>query len=837
LHYAQIRYPVAISGIFSKTAWYCGILKSFMKRNEDGYMQYIKWFKDSGMQDVALVGGKNASLGEMIAHLSERGIPVPNGFAITADAYWHVLQENNLVSYIEDTLTRLPKNPTNHELESVSSAIRGSITKSKMPQDLKKEIEDAYTELSQQYGATFSAVAVRSSATAEDLPGASFAGQQDTFLNITGLDNLCTAVLASMASLFTERALVYRKEKGFSQSKIALSVGVQKMIRSDLGSSGVAFSLDTETGHKDVVLINASFGLGEAIVQGLVTPDEYMVHKPTLKQGYAPIIKKQKGDKKVAIVYRAGAQGITTTCTEPVSATKRLSYALTDTDILDLARMVVTIEEYYSERADTWVPMDVEWAKDGVDQKLYIVQARPETVFAPQFLHKKPVLTYYSIKNSSEKKPLLIGTSVGQNIVQGIVRLVHNAAAIDRVKQGDIMVTRMTDPDWVPAMQRAVGIITEQGGRTCHAAIVSRELGIPAIIGVDNALQVLHDGQKITLDCSQGSVGYIYDGFVSFDTQTISLDTLPTVPVSVMVNSADPNSALRMSALPVAGVGLARMEFIITNSIGIHPLALVYPEKVTDPVVSARIVDLTRDYTDKAQFFVQRLARGIGMIAAAFYPRPVIVRTSDFKTNEYRNLIAGSYFEPQEENPMLGFRGASRYYHEYYKAAFALECAALKSVRETMGLKNIKIMLPFVRTVQEAENVVALMAENGLVRGADDLELLMMCEIPSNVILIDQFARCFDGFSIGSNDLTQLILGVDRDSMMLGSLFDERNEAVQITIAQAIKGAHNAKKYIGICGQAPSDYPEVADYLIKDGIDSLSLNADSVLPFFMRYKK
>jgi pyruvate,water dikinase len=800
-------------------------------------MNYIRWFKDIGMQDVSSVGGKNASLGEMIGHLSTQGIPIPDGFAITADAYWYVLRQNNLVERIMQMLDTLPHTERGSKLRRVGLAIRDSIIKSVMPDDLKREIIDAYAVLSQHYNTDAADVAVRSSATAEDLPGASFAGQQDTYLNVCGSSNLCTAVLASMASLFTDRAIVYRQEKGFDHRSVALSVGVQKMIRADLGSSGVAFSLDTEMGHKDVVLINASYGLGEAIVQGLVTPDEYMVHKPTLKQGYAPIIKKQKGDKRVAIVY-ASAGSTTATIRQDVAPEKQLAYTLQDEEILALARMVVTIEDYYSNRAGAWVPMDVEWAKDGRDGKIYIIQARPETVYAPKLSAIKPTCTYYTLKKGfSIDQPLLTGVSVGQSIVHGVVRLVHDVSTIDSINEGDIIVTPMTDPDWVPAMKRAVGIITQQGGRTCHAAIVSRELGISAIIGVENAMHTLRDGQKITLDCSQGSTGYIYEGFVPFDTESVAYDEIPKSPVSLMVNCADPGSALRISLLPVSGVGLARIEFIITNDIKVHPLALLHPLVVTDKEVAATIAHITQGYADKAQFFVEHLARSIAMIAAAFYPRPVIVRTSDFKTNEYRNLIGGASFEQVEENPMLGFRGASRYYHEKYKEAFALECAALKYVREAMGLKNLKVMVPFVRTIKEAEQVIALMAEHGLVRGADGLEILMMCEIPSNVLLVEKFAHYFDGFSIGSNDLAQLTLGVDRDSTLLATLFDERDEAVKIMIAQAISGAHKAHKHIGMCGQAPSDYPDIAEYVIEQGIDSLSLNADSVMPFLMRYKK
>jgi pyruvate,water dikinase len=674
-------------------------------------------------------------------------------------------------------------------------------------------------------------VAVRSSATAEDLPGASFAGQQETFLHIKGLDKLCAAIRNSMASLFTSRAIIYRQEKGFDHMKVGLSVGVQKMVRADKGVSGVAFSLDTETGNKDIVLINASYGLGEAIVQGIVTPDEYMVHKPTLIQGFAPIIKKQRGDKHSAIVYSAKKSKEPTNIIK-IAKSKQNAFALSDTQILDLAKQIITIESYYSTKNNRWTPMDIEWAYDGMDGQLYILQARPETIYAIK-ADQLPTITYYTCSDSTIR-PLLTGISIGTGISQGTVRIVDSIAHIDRIQKGDIIVTAMTNPDWVPALKRAAGIITQQGGRTCHAAIVSRELGITAIIGVSNAMRLLQNDQKVTLDCSHGSIGYVYDSFVPFKQHTIPYTHVSKPPVSILVNIANPDSALRVVQLPVDGVGLARIEFIISTYIRIHPLALLYPDVISKKM-NTTIAHITAAYKDAKTFFIDTLAYGIGMIAAALYPKKVIVRTSDFKTNEYRNLIGGIYFEPEEENPMLGLRGASRYYHTKYQEAFALECAAIKKVRDTMGLRNMQIMIPFVRTITEATKVIAILHESGLVRGEHNLEYWMMCELPSNVLLMDQFAQYFDGFSIGSNDLTQLILGVDRDSTYLASLFDERDYAVKLAIAQAIEAAHKAGKPIGICGQAPSDYSEFAAYCIKQGIDSISLNTDAVMPFLMHY--
>ena len=790
-------------------------------------MRYIKYFEEITFTDVEKVGGKNASLGEMITQLSSKGIRVPMGFATTAEAYWHYLNENNLVEKMKSIMDQLHDAKDVDRLHKVGSEIRKLIINGDMPEDLAQEITQAYHELSQRYNKNDIDVAVRSSATAEDLPTASFAGQQDTFLNVVGDKNLLDACKKSIASLFTDRAIVYRINQGFDHFKVALSIGVQKMVRSDEATSGVAFSLDTETGFKDVVMIEASYGLGESIVQGLLIPDEYMVHKPTLEQGYKSIIKKICGAKETKIVYGKDDQD---TKTVKVSAKDQHAFALSDTEILELAQFVITIEKHYSALKKSSSPMDVEWAKD-TDGKIYIVQARPETIYAGK---KELSLQRYIVKDDSHKEAIVAGLSIGNKIVSGIARVIKGSQDMKQVQDGEIIVTGMTDPDWVPVMKRAAGIITDRGGRTCHAAIVSRELGIPAIVGTNNGTELIKSGDVVTIDCSTGATGSVCKGTLEYDVQKIVIQDIPQTPVDLMVNIADPDRAFQASFLPVAGVGLARMEFIITNSIKIHPMALIHPEQVEDKKIKSEIEQLTVSYDNKIDFFIDRLAQGIGTIAAGFYPRPVVVRLSDFKSNEYRNLLGGSYFEPEEENPMIGFRGASRYYNERYKEAFALECQALLRVRKVMGLKNVKIMIPFVRTVQEAQAVEAEMAIHDLARGQDGLELVMMCEVPSNVILIEEFSSYFDGFSIGSNDLTQLVLGVDRDSTILAALFDERDDAVKKMMAMAIEGAHKNKRYIGICGQAPSDYPEIAEFLIKVGIDSLSLNADSVLPFVMK---
>jgi len=795
-------------------------------------MRYITWFDRVGMKDVPQVGGKNASLGEMISALQSQGLRIPNGFAITADAYWHYLSYNDLEPKMRALLKNL--NPKSiKKLQQVGARLRTLIHSGRMPEDLADEIITAYKKLSRLYKQKAADVAVRSSATAEDLPTASFAGQQESFLNIKGDTALIEACKKCMASLFTDRAIIYRIEHGFDHFKVALSVGVQKMIRSDKAASGVAFSLDTETGFKDVIMIDAAFGLGESIVQGLVNPDEYFVFKPTLEKGYDPIIQKRLGSKKVKIIYSASSRHPTKKVAVPKK--EQHQFALHDDELIALAHMVNKIDHYYSSLHNRWMPMDVEWAKDGIDGKLYILQARPETVHGER---AHALFKSYRLKKPADPKKILItGQSVGQQIASGPARVIRHVKDIKKVQQGDIIVTTMTDPDWVPVMKRAAGIVTDLGGRTCHAAIVSRELGRAAIVGTKDATKRIKNGQQITVDCAQGADGFVYAGAIPFTIEEIDTKKLPKPPVDLMVNIGNPDNAFTVRQLPVAGVGLARIEFIITNEIKIHPMALLRPKSIKNKKVKQQIEELTAAYPSKKQFFIDTLSQGIGMIAAAFYPRPVIVRLSDFKTNEYRNLIGGSQFELEEANPMLGFRGASRYTHEQYKDAFHLEVAALSRVREKMGLENVMVMLPFVRTVDEAKQVEALLAQYGLRRHQHGLKLVMMCEIPANVILMDEFSRYFDGFSIGSNDLTQLTLGVDRDSAILADLFDERDAAVKKMMVMAIEGAHRNKRFIGICGQAPSDYPELAEFLIKKGIDSISLNPDSVLPFLLRYKR
>jgi pyruvate, water dikinase len=778
---------------------------------------FIRWFDNIGLGDVPFVGGKNASLGELYRKLSGAGVRVPNGFAITAEAYRHFMHVTGLAGTIETLTTGL--RPTDlAALAERGLAIRQAILAAALPDDLQRVIAEAYRRLGE--GAAVD-VAVRSSATAEDLPDASFAGQQETYLNVRGEAALLEACRRAFASLFTDRAISYRADKGFDQVPIALSVGVQRMVRSDLATSGVMFTLDTETGFRDVVLINASYGLGEPIVQGSVTPDEYCVFKPTLKKGLRPILQKTIGSKEFKLVYDEG--GSRAVKTVPVAAGDRARCALDDDDILALARWGCAIEEHYSRARGRATPMDIEWAKDGRSGELFIVQARPETIHARSDAR---VLEQYRLR---EHGPVLAtGRSVGSRIATGTVRVIPNAADLRQFQPGEILVTDKTDPDWEPIMKTAAAIVTNRGGRTCHAAIVSRELGVPAIVGTGNGTGTIATGQVVTVSCAEGDIGYVYDGARRFDVERIDLSSLERPTTKIMMNVGNPDEAFALSFIPNDGVGLARLEFIINTAIGVHPMALVRYAQLAGQA-RADVDRITAGYADKPAFFVEKLAEGVATIAAAFYPKDVIVRLSDFKTNEYAQLGGGIGFEPHEENPMIGFRGASRYYDERYREGFALECRALKSVRETMGLTNVKIMVPFCRTLDEAQRVVDELARNGLRRRDNGLELYMMVEIPSNVILLSEFAQYFDGFSIGSNDLTQLTLGIDRDSEIVAHIFDERDKAVRELIAQAIRQTRALGRKIGLCGQAPSDYPEFAEFLVGCGIDSMSLNPDAVL--------
>jgi pyruvate,water dikinase len=784
-------------------------------------MKFIRRFAELGIRDVPLVGGKNASLGEMYRELAAEGVKVPNGFATTAEAYRLYLHHNDLEQRITDALAALDTADVT-QLATTGRQIRAWIAHGKTPPDVRAEIVHAYAELEREYGPHVD-VAVRSSATAEDLPTASFAGQQETYLNISGVENLVATCKRVYASLFTDRAISYRVHQGFKHMDIALSIGVQKMVRADLGASGVTFTLDTETGFRDVVLITAAYGLGENVVQGTVNPDEFYVFKPTLARDFRPILKRQRGEKAIKMIYtRDTSAGLSTRNVE-VSRAERERFALSDDEVLRLARYAVAIEKHYSAKAGRDQPMDIEWAKDGTSGELFILQARPETV------HAQANRNLQQIFRLRERGPVVIaGKSVGQKIAAGTARVIMDAADMRALQAGEILITDITDPDWEPVMKIAGGIVTNRGGRTCHAAIVARELGIPAIVGTGTATQAIRTGQNVTVSCAEGDVGYVYDGAHAFDVEQLDLTKLPRPKTHLMLNLGNPERAFELARLPVRGVGLARLEFIINHSIQIHPRALLEYDTLDAPT-RERIDHLVAGYPDRRAFYVQRLAEGIATIAAAMYPRPVIVRTSDFKSNEYAALIGGAGFEPQEENPMLGFRGATRYFSPEFARCFALECAALKYVREAMGLLNVAVMIPFVRTVQEAVNVIDLMKQHGLVRGTNDLKIYMMCEIPSNALLADQFLEHFDGYSIGSNDLTQLTLGADRDSGLLKG-FDERNEAVLKLIELAITACNERGKYVGICGQAPSDFPEITRWLVQRGIGSISLNPDSVLP-------
>lgn len=776
---------------------------------------YIENFSEIGIKDISKVGGKNASLGEMIGALKPKGINVPDGFATTVDLYNAFIKQNQLQDTITENLALYDDKKIS--LQEAGSIIRIKIATSNFSDELKKPIIDAYRKLSDENNEAAINVAVRSSATAEDLPDSSFAGQQESFLNIHGEDALLTSIKACFASLFNDRAIYYRQQHGFDHSKVYLSIGIQKMIRSDKGSSGVMFTLDTDTGFPNLILINANWGLGESVVGGFTDPDEYRIYKPFLSQsGLKPIIEKRCGNKAIKTIYSQSQE----IGTENIACSQKEKdhLVLSNTEIIELAQWGKLIEEHYGR------PMDIEWAKDGMTDKLYCVQARPETIHSRS---KSPSFESFKIKNPPT--PLISGIAIGQSIAMGKAKLILNPNEMHMLDQGEILVTEKTDPDWVPIMKKARGIITDHGGRTSHAAIVSRELGIPAVVGTGNATSCIANHQIVTLSCAEGEKGQVYDGEISFEKTSFKFEDLATPPIDLMINLADPSAAFRWWKLPIKGVGLARMEFIISNTIKIHPLALARFDRIKDQETKSKINNITKGYPNKKRFFIENLARGISSIAASQYPRPCIVRLSDFKTNEYAKLIGGEAFESPEENPMLGFRGASRYYDKTFEEAFSLECQAIHMARETIGFTNIIIMIPFVRTLHEADQILMLLKKNHLERGKNDLQIYMMCEIPSNAILAESFAEKFDGFSIGSNDLTQLMLGVDRDSEKLKGLFNEKDPAVIEAISLIISAAHKKGIKVGICGQAPSDYPEFAKLLVSLGIDSISLNPDSVI--------
>ncbi|MBI3546953.1 MAG: phosphoenolpyruvate synthase [Gammaproteobacteria bacterium] len=782
-------------------------------------MRYIRTFSELGMQDISVVGGKNASLGEMVRHLSSEGVRVPNGFATTAEAYRYFLTHNQLTDRIRDRLQALQTQDL-AQLEQAGAEIRRWILQAKIPTDLAAEITEAYANLAREYGADAD-VAVRSSATAEDLPTASFAGQQDTLLNIRGAKDLLAGCQRVFASLFNDRAISYRAHQNFSHEHIALSIGVQKMVRSDVGAAGVMFTLDTETGFRDVVFITAAYGLGENVVQGAVNPDEFYLFKPAVAAKKQAILKRQLGSKAVKMIYSTSAGSVTQNV--PVPEAERQNFSITDNEAHELARFAMKIEQHYSTVAGRDMPMDIEWAKDGVDGKLYIVQARPETVRSRE--SRNDYEAYYM---ESRGDVLVSGKSVGRRIASGPARVILQVSDMAQLRPGEILITDMTDPDWEPVMKIAGAIVTNRGGRTCHAAIIARELGVPAVVGSGNATEVIASGMAVTVNCAEGDTGVVYRGRQKYRIDKISLDAANRPRTKLMMNLANPDQAFEHSFLPNDGVGLARLEFIINHSIQVHPRALLEYAKL-DSTEQQYIDRLTAGYGDRRNYFIRRLAEGVGTIAAAFSPKPVIVRLSDFKSNEYALLFGGARFEPKEENPMLGLRGASRYYSDSFRESFALECAALKYVREDMGLTNVALMIPFVRSVDEVKQVLSLMRSYGLERGQTGLKIYLMCEIPANALLADEFLEHLDGFSIGSNDLTQLTLGVDRDSGLLSG-FDERDPAVLKLMALAIQAARRLGKYVGICGQAPSDYPAITTWLVRQGIESISLNPDSVVP-------
>ncbi|HYL23148.1 MAG TPA: phosphoenolpyruvate synthase [Burkholderiales bacterium] len=789
-----------------------------MKRKEPIPLdyRYIRFFDEISLNDVALVGGKNASLGELYRRLTASGVKVPNGFAVTADAYRLILDRAQAWAALRGALAGAAGGV--EPLARGAARAREIVRDAPFPAELAAEILEAHAKLAAQYGEELS-VAVRSSATAEDLLNASFAGQHESFLNVRGAEELIHACRNCFASLFTDRAVRYRLDQGFDHFRVALSIGVMKMVRADLGSSGVVFTLDTESGFRDVVFVTAAWGLGENVVQGTVDPDEFYVFKPTFRGGKRAVLKRALGGKELKMVY--GGDGRQATHSVPTTAEERRGYCIDDAEVLELAGAAIAIEDHYSAAAGHSVPMDIEWAKDGVDGKLYIIQARPETVVSRR---AAGVLEQYSLSRQGTLR--LTGHAVGERIASGRARVVRSHRELAEFQPGEVLVAPATEPDWGTVMKSAAAIVTDRGGRTCHAAIVARELGIPAVVGAGDATARLTTGEEITVSCAEGATGKVYEGILPFEVTRLEERSVLRTRTEIMVNLGNPEIALRLSFLPVDGVGLARMEFIISEAIKAHPMALAHPERIADAAERAAIEELARGCATPADYFVERLSEGVGTIAAAFYPKPVIVRMSDFKTNEYASLVGGRGFEPAEENPMLGFRGASRYAHPAYADGFALECRAMTRVREQMGLVNVKLMIPFCRRIEEAERVLAEMARHGLKRGEGGLEIYVMCEIPNNVILVDGFARLFDGFSIGSNDLTQLALGVDRDSGIVAFDFDERDPGVKALIGMAIAGAHRNGRHCGICGQAPSDYPEIVELLVQSGVDSISVNPD-----------
>ena len=777
---------------------------------------YVIELDKLGMQDIEIVGGKNASLGEMIGNLSALGVTVPGGFATTSAAYRDFLKDGGLTDRINDKLNGLDVDDI-EALTEVGRSIRDWIADTPLPDRLTQDLSSSWEAMS---NGKDIAVAVRSSATAEDLPDASFAGQQETFLNVRGLDNLIDAVHQVYASLYNDRAIAYRVHQGFDHALVALSVGVQHMVRSDIGSAGVMFTLDTESGYRDAVFITSSYGLGETVVQGAVNPDEFYVYKPALESGCFPVLRKNLGSKAIKMIYSNDPTLGKTVDTVDVEESDSMQFSLSQDEIVELARSAVAIEKHYKR------PMDIEWGRDGSDGKLYILQARPETVQS----RSGRTIQRFTLKGRSEV--LSKGRSIGQKIGSGTAKIIRNVGEMSRVQQGDVLISDMTDPDWEPVMKRASGIVTNRGGRTCHAAIIARELGIPAVVGCGDATECIRDGMDVTVSCAEGDEGFVYEGLLKFERTQIELDALPEIPVKIMMNVGNPDRAFDFANIPNHGVGLARLEFIINRMIGVHPKALLEYDELDSDTRQA-VDEQMAGYDDPISFFVDKLAEGISTIAAAFSPEPVIVRLSDFKSNEYANLIGGEAYEPDEENPMLGFRGASRYVAESFRPCFELECAALRKVRGDMGLKNVQIMIPFVRTVQQAIDVIDLLAENGLKRGEDDLKVIMMSELPSNALLADKFLDHFDGMSIGSNDMTQLTLGLDRDSALIAEIFDERDDAVKALLKMTISACKARGKYVGICGQGPSDHPDLAKWLVDQGIESMSLNPDSVIETWM----